>query len=83
MASYYYQKDREKLCKEARERYQNLSEEETNKREKKTRETYQNYGKRKRKGVIRISLRKNLVEYRRNYNVAHNMQLLGHLIRSF
>ena len=83
MASYYYQEHTEKLWKEARERYQNLSEVETNKREKDQRNISKFYWIRKRKGVIKIFLRKNLVEYRINYNVAHNKQLLGHLIRSF
>ena len=76
MTSYYYQKHREKLWKEARERYQNLSEEETNKREKDQRNISKFYWKRKRKGVIRIFLRKNLVEYRRNYNVAPKILLV-------
>ena len=51
MTSYYYQKHREKLWKEARERYQNLSEEETNKREKKTRERYQNFTEKEKEKV--------------------------------
>ena len=36
MANSYYQKHKEQLQKEARERYQNLSEKEQNKRQKKT-----------------------------------------------
>ena len=36
MANKYYQKHKEKLQKEARERYQNLSEEEKEKRRKMT-----------------------------------------------
>ena len=35
MTNKYYQKQKEKLRKEARERYQNLSEEEKDKRQKK------------------------------------------------
>ena len=37
MVNKYYQKNKEKLPKEARERYQNLSEEEKEKRRKKPR----------------------------------------------
>ena len=40
MVNKYYQKQKERLLKEARERYQNLSEEEKDKRQKKTRERY-------------------------------------------
>ena len=36
MTTNYYQKHKEKLKKKARERYQNLSEEEKDKRQKKT-----------------------------------------------
>ena len=43
MVNNYYQKHKERLQKEARERYQNLSEEEKDKRRKKTRERYQNF----------------------------------------
>ena len=43
MVNKYYQKHKEKLQKEARERYQNLSEEEKDKRRKKARERYQNF----------------------------------------
>ena len=39
----YYQKHKERLQKEARERYQNLSEEEIDKSWKKARERYQNF----------------------------------------
>ena len=42
MTNNYYQKHREKLQKEAHERYQNLSEEEKDKRQKKARERYRN-----------------------------------------
>ena len=43
MVNKYYQKHKERLQKEARERYQNLSEEEKDKRRKKTRVRYQNF----------------------------------------
>ena len=63
MATIYYQKKR--LRKEARERYQNHSEEEKNKRQTKARDGYQNLSKKKKKkksvsiivSVIRIFLR--------------------------
>ena len=42
MINKYYQKHKERLRKEARERYQNLSEEEKGKRRKKVRDRYQN-----------------------------------------
>ena len=38
----YYQKHKERLRKEAREKYQNLSEEENGKSQKETQEGYQN-----------------------------------------
>ena len=38
----YYQKHKERLRKEAREKYQNLSEEEKGKRQKEAQEGYQN-----------------------------------------
>ena len=40
MVNKYYQKYKEKLQKEARERYQNLSEEEKGKKAKKARDRY-------------------------------------------
>ena len=43
MVNKYYQKNKEKLQKEARERYQNLSEEEKDKKRKYGRERYQNF----------------------------------------
>ena len=43
MVNKYYQKHIEKLRKEAPERYQNLSEEEKDKRQKKARERCQNF----------------------------------------
>ena len=42
MTTNYYQNRKEKLCKEACERYQNLSEEEKMKKQKKVCERYQN-----------------------------------------
>ena len=43
MGNSYYQKHKEELPKKARERYQNLSEEEKSKRWKKAEERYQNF----------------------------------------
>ena len=43
MVNKYYQKHKEKLQKEAHERYQNLSEDEKDKKAKKTQERYQNF----------------------------------------
>ena len=42
VSKYYQKKNKEKLGKEARERYQNLSEEEKQKRRKKARDRYKN-----------------------------------------
>ena len=43
MSNRYYQKHEKKIRKEARERYQNLSEEENSKRRKKARKRYGNF----------------------------------------
>ena len=43
MVNKYYQKRKGKLRKEARTRYQNVSEEEKDKKQKKARERYQNF----------------------------------------
>ena len=69
MTNNHYQKHKERLWKEARERYQNFSEVE--KYENKVREIYQNLteeGKGK-KSVIKIFFMKKqkLVEYSENY----------------
>ena len=59
MTQEYYQKHKERLQKEARERYQNLSEEEKEKRRRKARERYENLTEEEnKKGEIRIFLRK-------------------------
>ena len=47
MVNRYYQKYEERIRKEARERYQNLSEEEKDKRRKKAREQYQSFNEEK------------------------------------
>ena len=47
MANNCYQKHKERLRKEARKKYQNLSEEEKDKRWKKVPERYQNFLKNK------------------------------------
>ena len=52
MINKYYQKHKERLQREARERYQSLFEEEKDKRRRKAREIYQNFTKEeKKKGV--------------------------------
>ena len=59
MTQEYYQKHKERLQKEARERYENLSEEEKEKRRRKARERHQNLTEEEnKKGEIRIFLRK-------------------------
>ena len=62
MANKYYQKHKERLWKEALERYQNLSEEEKGKRRKKIWERYQHLSKEQ---------KQKLLEYMRNYYLAY------------
>ena len=57
MTNKYHQKHKERLRKEARKKYQNLSKEEKDKRRKKAQERYQNLTEEEKKGVIRIFLR--------------------------
>ena len=63
MTNNYHLKHKKRLRKEAREKYQNLSEEEKDKRQKKARERYQNLTEDEKKSfsiivnVIRIFLR--------------------------
>ena len=54
MVNCYYQKHKERLRKKARERYQNLSEEEKDKIRKKARERYQNVIKKEKEKNINI-----------------------------
>ena len=54
MVNYYYLKHKERLRKKARERYQNLSEEEKDKIRKKARERYQNVIKKEKEKNINI-----------------------------
>ena len=63
MVNKYYKKNKEKLQKEARERYQNLSEE---KKEKKC-----HYHHDQNKNLSEEGKQKK-VEYMRNYYLAHN-----------
>ena len=82
MTANYYQKHQEKLREEARERYQNLSEEEKTKGEKRPEKNIKHLRKKKKKksfsiivNVIKIFLmneKKKLVEYKRNYYVTHS-----------
>ena len=61
MATNYYQKHKEKLRKEARERYQNLSQEEKHKKLQYHRERNKNLSEEENEKV----------EYMRNYYSAH------------
>ena len=54
MVNCYYHKHKERLRKKARERYQNLSEEEKDKIRKKARERYQNVIKKEKEKNINI-----------------------------
>ena len=61
-----YQKHKERLLKEARERHQNLSEEEKDKRRKKPEESF--IGEEKEKHRERMQ---KLPQYRRNFYLTH------------
>ena len=61
MVNKYYQKHKEKLQKEARERYQNLSEEEKDKRPKNVPDRYQN---------LPEEQKQKLLEYMKKYYLA-------------
>ena len=52
MTNKYYQKHKERLRKEAREKYQNLSKEEKDKKRKNARERYQNFPKEQKKKLL-------------------------------
>ena len=62
MTANYYQKHKEKLQKEARKKYQNLSEDEKDKRRKK--------GLRKIQNLPEEQIQK-LLQYMKNYYLAH------------
>ena len=78
MANNYYQKHKERFQKEAREKYQNLSEEEKDKRQKKSRKIYQNFKILKVLLLLDLNInlskeqRQKLVEYRRDFYIYHN-----------
>ena len=76
MISKYYQKNKEKLQKEARERYQNLSEEEKTKSAINKR--YQNFTKKEKEEGRHYyqEHKQKLPEYRRNYYLAHKKYFL-------
>ena len=86
MTAIYYQKHKEKLREEARERYQNLSEEEKEKKQKKARYRCQNLSEeeKEKKHHYHHEGNKNLskeekekkMEYMRNYYSAHNIIFL-------
>ena len=69
MVNTYYQKYKERLRKEAHERYQNLTQEEKDKRQKKAWERYQNFTEEEKKYYQ--ERKQKLPEYRRNYYLTH------------
>ena len=78
-----YQKHKERLWKEARERYQTLSEEEKDKKQKKQPwERYQNSTKAEKEKQHHYyqECTQKLPEYRRNYYSTHKKWLFGHFI---
>ena len=70
MVNKYYKKNKEKLQKEARERYQNLSEEEKEKRRKKASGRYENLSEENEKRQYH----RDQVEYMKNYYLAHKKE---------
>ena len=71
----YHQKHKGRLRKEARVRYQNLSEEEKNKRQKSPKKDMKILLKKKKKSCnknLSEEQKQGLVEYRRNYYLTHN-----------
>ena len=73
MVNKYSQIHKERLRKEACERYQNLSEEEKDKRWKKARERYQIFTEeeKEKKRQYHQECKQKLPEYRRNYYLTH------------
>ena len=72
MTTNNYQKGKEKLRKEACEKYQNLSEKEKDKRQKKARERYLKKKKAKNSSKnLSEENEKKLAEFSRNYYSAH------------
>ena len=73
MVNNYYQKHEERLRKEAREKYQNLSEKENGKRQKMTRERCQNFTEEEKETRCQHyqEHKKKLPEYRNNYYLTH------------
>ena len=70
MTNNYYQKHKERLRKEAQERYQNLSEEEKEKKRQYHRERNKNLSEKQ---------KQRQVEYMRNYYLAHKKELFSRL----
>ena len=73
MVNKYYQKHKERLKKEPRERYHNISKEEKDKRWKETPEGYQNFTKEEKEKRYQYysEVKKRLPDYSRNYYLAH------------
>ena len=76
MTNNYYQKHKEKLQKEALERYQNLSKEEKDKGQKQAHEIYQDLTEEEREKSRNKNLseeqKQKLFKYRINYYLTHN-----------
>ena len=93
MTNKYYQKHKEKLQKETRERYHNVLEDEKEKMRKKARERYQNFNEEEREKKrqyhreriknLSKDQKQKLVEYMRNYYLVHKKLLFSRLTRSF
>ena len=76
MVNRYYQKHKEKLRKEARERYQNLSEVEKYKRQKKIREEKERQLQyRDRNKNLSEEEKEKKIEFTRNYYLAHKKRI--------
>ena len=73
MVNKCYQKHIENLRKEVRERYQNIYEEDKNKRLEKTQVRYQNFneGEKEKRCKYYQERQPKLSEYRRNYSLTH------------
>ena len=75
MVNKYYQKHKERLQKEAHERFQSLSEDAKDIRRKKSREKYQNFTEEEKEKKYQYyqEPKQKLPEYRRNYYLTHKI----------
>ena len=67
-AKYYYGNDKERLREQARDKYRNLSEEETNKKREYGKNGYHNMSEEKKKRLSKKEYQKK--EYQKNYREA-------------